>query len=396
MSKYLILGLFLALLSTGFFIYHQNQPKAHTTCVAPISYEPQKCIALAPIGDGKRIQVALLLDTSNSMDGLIEQTKSQLWKMVNELASSKKDGQTPQIEIALYQYGNDNLSISKGYIRQISSMTSDLDYISEQLFSLSTKGGSEYSPWAVRDAAKDLRWTIGEHDLKMIIIAGNEPFEQGPISYEEACEMTQEKNIIVNTIHCGDYQIGIKEGWNKVSSCTNGQYLNIDQDDKVVHIATPYDEQVIELNNRLNQTYINYGLLGQEKKANQMVQDANAANYSMANLRTRAFCKSKDAYTNSNWDLVDKAKEDEAILDSIEEEALPENMQRMSQSERKEYLENMKKERETIQVELQQCEEKVRQYVAEKRKEMAETQTLDNVLINTMKEQAQAKDFQFE
>ncbi|MCK7528196.1 MAG: hypothetical protein MZV64_66800 [Ignavibacteriales bacterium] len=39
------------------------------------------------------IQLALLLDTSNSMDGLIDQAKSQLWKIVNELATSKKDGQ---------------------------------------------------------------------------------------------------------------------------------------------------------------------------------------------------------------------------------------------------------------------------------------------------------------
>ena len=40
------------------------------------------------------IQLALLLDTSNSMDGLIDQAKSQLWKIVNELATSKKDATT--------------------------------------------------------------------------------------------------------------------------------------------------------------------------------------------------------------------------------------------------------------------------------------------------------------
>ena len=39
-----------------------------------------------------RIQVALLLDTSNSMDGLIEQAKTQLWKIVNELTSAEQKG----------------------------------------------------------------------------------------------------------------------------------------------------------------------------------------------------------------------------------------------------------------------------------------------------------------
>ena len=32
------------------------------------------------------IKVALLLDTSNSMDGLIDQAKAQLWDVVNELS----------------------------------------------------------------------------------------------------------------------------------------------------------------------------------------------------------------------------------------------------------------------------------------------------------------------
>ena len=36
-----------------------------------------------------KIQVALLLDTSNSMDGLIEQAKSRLWNIVNNLTKLK-------------------------------------------------------------------------------------------------------------------------------------------------------------------------------------------------------------------------------------------------------------------------------------------------------------------
>ena len=41
---------------------------------------PRKAISEEP----PRVQLALLLDTSNSMDGLIDQAKSQLWKIVNE------------------------------------------------------------------------------------------------------------------------------------------------------------------------------------------------------------------------------------------------------------------------------------------------------------------------
>ena len=81
----------------------------------------------------KKIKIALLLDTSNSMDGLIEQAKSQLWKFVNALSGATFQGEKPILEIALYEYGNDGLPSSEGYIRQVSIFTSDLDLISEKL-----------------------------------------------------------------------------------------------------------------------------------------------------------------------------------------------------------------------------------------------------------------------
>ena len=51
------------------------------------------------------------------MDGLIEQTKSQLWTIVNELALARYEQEQPTLEIALYEYGNDGLSSQSGYIR---------------------------------------------------------------------------------------------------------------------------------------------------------------------------------------------------------------------------------------------------------------------------------------
>ena len=84
----------------------------------------------------QKIQVALLLDTSNSMDGLIEQAKSRLWNIVNTLTTLKYDGKSPDIEIALYEYGNDNISSETDWVRQIVPLTKDLDEISEKLFTV--------------------------------------------------------------------------------------------------------------------------------------------------------------------------------------------------------------------------------------------------------------------
>ena len=38
------------------------------------------------------IQMAILLDTSGSMSGLIEQAKTQLWTIVNEFATARRQG----------------------------------------------------------------------------------------------------------------------------------------------------------------------------------------------------------------------------------------------------------------------------------------------------------------
>jgi hypothetical protein len=80
-----------------------------------------------PAPGPSRVQLALLLDTSNSMDGLIDQARSQLWTVVNEFAAARKGGQSVVLEVALYEYGNTRLSPQQGYVRQVLPFTTDLD-----------------------------------------------------------------------------------------------------------------------------------------------------------------------------------------------------------------------------------------------------------------------------
>jgi hypothetical protein len=114
---------------------------------------------------GTKIQVAILLDTSNSMDGLIDQAKSRLWDIVNTLTTLKYQGRTPRIEIALYEYGNDGLSEKSDYIRKVAPMTADLDLISEKLFALRTNGGLEYCGAVIRKAVRALEWGDNPSDM---------------------------------------------------------------------------------------------------------------------------------------------------------------------------------------------------------------------------------------
>ena len=218
----------------------------------------------AAVRSTPRIQIALLLDTSNSMDGLIDQAKSQLWRVVNEFASVQKGDRQPELTVALYEYGKSSLSAERGYIRQILPFTNDLDGVSEQLFALRTNGGSEYCGMVIEAAVKELDWSPAAGDLKTIFIAGNEPFTQGPVDYPIACKAAVARGITVNTVHCAIGNSSESADWRKGALLADGGFTVIDQDQRAVHIAAPQDAELERLGVDLNRTYVPFGSLGRK------------------------------------------------------------------------------------------------------------------------------------
>ncbi len=344
----------------------------------------------------RQIQIALLLDTSNSMDGLIDQAKGQLWKIVNDLSGAKCEGIQPGLRIALYEYGNDQLNGREGYIRMVAPMTNDLDEISEKLFSLTTNGGSEYCGHVINTSLNQLQWTGSEKDLQMIFIAGNEPFTQGGVDYREACAKANKKNIVVNTIFCGPYSAGVQSQWKNGADLTEGSYMSIEQDKKTVFIASPFDDRINKLNDELNKTYVAYGAQGRMKKEKQMQQDTNAAAYGSANKVNRAVSKSSHVYKNSSWDLVDAAEDADFEIESVKEDALPKEMKGMNNAEKKKFIEKKQKEREKIKTEIQSLSKKRAAFVLEKKKENKTENMLDDAMIKSIRKQAADKNFKFE
>lgn len=318
--------------------------------------------ANAPVTNKTKIQVAILLDTSGSMQGLIEQAKSRLWNIVNTLTTLKFKGETPEIEISIYEYGSYNLYGGE-FIRQITPLTVDLDLISKELFALTTSGSEEYCGTVIRKAVKELEWGRNESDMKLIYIAGNEIFTQGSVPYKTAIAEAVKGNIFVNTIHCGDEEIGIRDFWQDAAIHGKGKFFNIDANAITRQIKTPFDPQIILCNEKLNDTYISYGAIGQERKINQVIQDKNANAISSANYTERAISKSKAVYKNISWDLVDKMKEDKNILSSIRKEELPKELNGKSNEEIKKIITQKEKERTILQKEIAELAVKRQAYI---------------------------------
>lgn len=346
------------------------------------------------VDNDKTIQVALLLDTSNSMDGLIDQAKAQLWKIVNELSYAKCEDDHPKLEIALYEYGNDGLSDASGFVRQILPFTNDLDDVSAKLFGLTTNGGSEYCGKVIHDAITGLPWKTGKHDLKLIFIAGNEPFTQGPINYKDAATNAKEKDVTINTIFCGNYNHGISGFWQDGALITQGDYMAIDHNVKTVHIPSPYDNEILQLNIQLNKTYIYYGSQGKNKAIAQAQEDSNALSYGEANGVARAITKSSKMYYNGSWDLVDAEENEEVEIENINKELLPEALKDKSTKEIKALIEKKRAQRESINEKIQELKKKREVFIKKAKKDNAET-TLEEAMVNAIKKQAKRKDYKW-
>ena len=319
------------------------------------------------------VDIAILLDTSNSMDGLISQARSQLWNIVQQIGSAEKKNQKPTLRVAVFEYGNSKLPASENYLRQVVQLTDDLDKVSEGLFALKTDGGDEYCGAVIQAAIQRLDWNSKRNGYKAIYIAGNEPFTQGEIDFEKSCRTAIESGIVVNTVHCGNYQRGVEGQWKRGAELAEGKFMNINQDKKLAQITTPHDAILIELNVELNRTYLWFGTSAQRGafKANQIKQDKNSADAGATSSRIAT--KAGSLYSNRGRDLVDSQKENANLLDKIDEQQLPESMRKMTLAERKAYVSEMAKKRAEIQRKIGEENTKREAFLMAKQKEAGNT-----------------------
>ena len=338
-------------------------------------------------------QIALILDTSGSMNGLLEQAKSQLWNIVNELASAKKDNEPINFEIALYEYGNDGIPASHSYVRRVTEFTSDIDLISKELFGLSTNGGNEYCGAAIGQSLTQLNWS-SLANLKTIYIAGNESFDQGGIPYQDVCLAAQLNDITINTIFCGSRNQGIGFEWKNGANFGDGSYFNIDHNSKIIYHDSPYDDEIADLNKQLNDTYIHYGEGGKISMLNQRKQDNNAKVYGKSNFASRSIFKSNSQYNNSDWDLVDAYEADDKIVDKAKH--LPSKFQNLNRDELRQVVKKISEKRREIQEKISALGEKRKKHIDQLEKSNTNHTSLNNSINKSIKEHAIKAGFSYD
>jgi hypothetical protein len=308
--------------------------------------------------DVKRVDLAIALDTSGSMGGLINAARQKLWDIVNFVARKHKKA---ELRVALLTYGSGGTE-QDGYVVVRHDLTRDLDAIYDTLFGLSTSGGTEYVGRVVHRATRELSWDRGARTLRVIFVAGNESADQDrTVPARQAVARARRKGIFVNAIYCGSASSSDVPSWRTVASRGQGVFAAIDHNHGTVNVATPYDGRIQKLSGQLNATYVAYGRRGRARAELQKKQDANAARTHAAAGASRAVAKASRLYRNDGWDLVDARKAGK--LKTLSKDALPPELRGKDKKEIDAYLDKMEAKRTKLRQEIQKLASRRKAYI---------------------------------
>ncbi len=350
-----------------------------------------------------KVEVCFVLDTTGSMGGLIQGAKDKIWSIANEMVSTKP---APEIRFGLIGYrdkGDD-------YITKVFDLSEDIDAIYGELMGFHANGGGD-GPEAVNqalyEAVTKMSWNESKEVLKLVFLVGDAPPHmdyQDDVKYPEVCQMAMKKDLIINTIQCGTMN-GTAEIWKEIASKAEGEYAAILQTGGTVAIATPYDEEIAEINRKLNATVVGYGDAKAQTIARSKAMAASGAKAEAAADRADFLLKSAPAASDDGFvggakvisgeeDLIALIAEGKVELNEVEEKKLPEAVRKMSVEEREAHIATLRQERADLQEKMAALVKQRGEFVTEEKGRLAAEGKGDgfDLKVKTMiREQAKAK-----
>jgi hypothetical protein len=349
-----------------------------------------------PAETTRPVDVVLCLDTSGSMDGLLDSARRRLWAVVNDMAKMEP---VPALRVAVYSYGNNGYDAARGWVRKETDLTTDLDEVHKRLHGLriASANSSELVARVTRDALADLKWSSDRDALRIVFVCGNEPADQDTVvSLKDVAASARARGVIVNTIYCGSANHADAAGWKQFAADAGGKYAIIDQNRAAAEeIASPFDGEITKLGAKLNETYLWYGANGKDGALKQVAGDVAAEQARGGVAADRAATKAGRFYKNAECDLIDRIQTDKNFdLKKVKEEDLPEAMRKLKPEEREAYVKKKAAEREEIQKKVTDLTARRALYVEAERKRQPTPpaeRALDEALRGILRDQAGSK-----
>jgi Mg-chelatase subunit ChlD len=363
----------------------------------PTSRRAPKLSVVAPPEGAARIEVAFVLDTTGSMSGLIEGAKHKIWSIANQMASGQP---RPEIRIGLVGYRDRG----DAYVTRLHDLTQDIDAVYAELFAYGAAGGGdtpESVNQALHDAVTRLDWSMDPSVYRVVFLVGDAPPHldyPGDVPYAESLRLARQRDIVVNTIQCGNLATTTPI-WQEIASSGQGQYVSIAQDGAMLAVTTPHDEELARLNAELAGTALAYGDADARESFARKLKGALSAPAAVAASRLSYLEKSGSGVSSGRGDLVDALAAGEVSLEDLSDEELPAALRPLEPAEQAAYVEGKRREREALQEKVQELSRQRDAYVKselERREVEGEADGFDTKVLGTIRDQAARKGIAYE
>lgn len=313
----------------------------------------------------RTIDLVIAIDTSGSMERLIDSTRARLWDIVNDIDAKDPDA---ILRVGLLAYGTPQYGEETGYVRVVMPLTEDLDELYTRAWELKTDGGDEYVGAVIGRAVRDLDWAPADNDAnrRLLFIAGNETAALGPVSYYSATAAAREAGVRVSTLFAGSDPAGRSLQWDRVAQLGGGAYLAIDATQSAVAVDTPYDRELARLNEQLNKTYVAGSASGAGKLAQMLDNDVSSGSYGLGGLASRAASKGSKKFKTDGWDLVEQLANGDLDPSAVDKAALPVELRDLNGVELTQELEKKRQQREATKTAINRVQASRSGFLAEK------------------------------
>jgi Mg-chelatase subunit ChlD len=340
-----------------------------------------------------KIEVVFCLDTTGSMTGLIEGAKQKIWSISNQIAGGQP---TPDLKIGLVAY-RDRGDV---YITKVIDLTDDLDAIHGHLKGFKAEAGGDFPEsvnQALDDAVNKIKWSTDKKTLRIIFLVGDAPPHMDypdDVKYPVTCKKAVEKDIIINSIQCGN-NAECRKAWEDICHKAEGTYVQIPADGGAVQtVATPFDKRLHEINSEMARTTLVYGSAEQQRADS--AKNTAATGLAPGEGAERAAFNAKGGQAAS-YDLLDNIKKGKVKLEDLKEDELPQELRKLTLKERKEHLDKVDKRRTELNKEALELDKKRSDYIAKKLAEAKDSgkNVFDNEVLQLLRKQAKKQNIEY-
>lgn len=346
--------------------------------------------------DAPKIEVVFCLDTTGSMSGLIAAAKEKIWAIANTLATSKP---TPEIKMGLVGYRDRG----DKYVTRVTDLSDDLDAIYKELMAFQAQGGGdtpESVNQALHEAVTKIKWSTDDQTYRVLFLVGDSPPHmdyQDDVKYQKTCELAAKRAIMINTIQCGNRGTTTPI-WRDIAKRAEGQFFRVEQSGGAILAATPYDDDLAELGKKLDATRVYYGTAEEREKQEGRVKLAGVIAEEAtkeAGARRAVFNAGKSGEKNflGRQELVHDFANNDDELDKLKDEELPEKLRKMSDDERKAFIQQQAKTRASLQARIRELAAKRDRHIREQieKGKTDAAKSFDHQVHGAMKKQAAEK-----